>query len=522
MLKRTHALSARHTLAASVAASLLFLAGCDDAPSDPLAAAFEKSEEGDLSAARIYVQQALQANPTEPAAIMLYGKTELGLENPVGAAEQFKKLLSDEKFGVEANAMLAKSYLQSGQTDLALETLENSATESGLGYAVSVVAQLSEGEADKALAILDEGLTRFPESIDLIVLDAKRAYDQRDLVKGRALTTKVLEQRPNMIEARLLAGRLELSDRKLGAAQQHFEKVLQSNSWNLPAILSMAAIARENGDSAKANEWVERAKSVSPENPVGAYCAAQMAFEDGDIEEANKLVQSMGSKSAEFPALRKLRGFISAQRNQTFTAITELERFFRLGGDDPDARITLAHQYALTGADQKAWDMLQPVLTRANVSAATLQLGSSLAGKLGLAEQQTLAQRAQSVRSNVTYGKDLVAAGAAIRAGQWDKADTIYQQILKAGGANDPVVLNNAANIRLERGDKDGAVALARKAFMLAPSDPIIMDTLGWSLIQVDPASGEGRELIARALELAPGNVEINNHWIATERMLRS
>ncbi len=506
-------------LTATLAASLLLVGGCDDTPSDPLAAAIEKSEQGNLSEARIFVQQALKQNPADPEAIMLYGKTELALENPVGAAEQFKKLIGNAKYGEEANALLAKSYLQSGNTDLALETLENGTSKSGLSYAVTVVAQLSEGESDKALAVLDEGLALFPDSVDLIVLDAKRAYDQRDLPKARASLGNVFEKRPSMIEARLLAGRLELSDRNLDAAKEHFEKVLTSNPWNLPAIFSMAAIARESGDAETAAEWVGKAKEISPENPIGAFFAAQMAFEEGDIDQAHMLVQATGSKGAEFAELRKLRGLISAQRGQTHTAISELERFFRLGGDDPAARIVLAQQYASTGASQKAWDILKPALSRANATAATLQLGASLAGKLGLPEQQTLAQRVRSAKSGVPYAKELVEAGKAIRAGQWAKADTIYQRVLNTGGDADPIVLNNAANIRLERGDRVGAVGLARKAFMLAPSDPIIMDTLGWSLLQADPQSSEGRDLITKALELAPGNVEINNHWIAAQRM---
>jgi predicted Zn-dependent protease len=243
-----------------------------------------------------------------------------------------------------------------------------------------------------------------------------------------------------------------------------------------------------------------------------------MAFEEGDVEQAQMLVQSLDGKSDEFPALRMLRGMIYARQGQTHTAISEFERFFRLGGENTAARVALAEQYAKTGADKKGWEILNPVLSRANAKAATLQLGAKLAGNLGNPEQAALASRAQSAQSGVPYGKQLAEAGDAIRAGKWDKADSIYQKVLTAGGDRDPVVLNNAANIRLEKGDKAGAISLARKALALAPSDPIIMDTLGWSLVQVDPASAEGRGLIARAMELAPNNKEISNHWMAVSR----
>ncbi len=511
-------LPTRKMLMASVCASMLMVSGCDDTPDNPFDAAVQASEAGDFQTARIMIRQALDQDGNNPAAIMLYGKTQLSLENPEGAAVEFQKLLGNPEFGAEANALLAKSYLQGGNTKLAFETLATGGMNSGLAYAVSVVAQLSEGDADKAIATLDEGLAQFPQSVDLLVLDAKRAYDQRQIDRSRSLLERIFEERPNMIEARLLAGRLELNEKQLDAAKAHFDKVLASNPWNLPAILSQAAIAREQGDDAKASEWLARSKEISPGHPVGAYFAAQMAFEAGDIDQAHQLVQSLGGKNGEFPALRMLRGLIAAERGQSHSAISELERFFRLGGEHTTARTVLAQQYAATGADQRAWDTLQPALGAANASPVALQLGANLAAKLGKPEQASIAARARKASTTVPYAAKLAEATKAMRAGKWQEADAIYKDALRNGGDSDPIVLNNAANIRLELGDNAGAVALARKAFQLAPADPVIMDTLGWSLIKADPQSAEGRSLIGRAVQLAPSNSEIANHWIAINR----
>ena len=505
----------RLLMPAMASVSVLMLSACDTAPDNPFDAALVASEAGDYQTARIMVRQALEADPANAAAIMLYGKTQLSLENPEGAAEEFKKLLDHQELGTEAGALLAKAYLQGGNSRLARETLAERGTNSGLAYAVAVVAELSDGKAREALSLLDTGLARFPDTPELMVLDAKRAFDQRDIARARGILDRVLDSRPNMIEARLLAGRLELNERRLDEASEHFDKVLASNPWNLPAILSQAAIARDKGDQKGAAGWIEKAKEISPNHPVGAYFAAQMAYEDGDIEQANMLVQAMGGTTGEFPAMRMLRGMIYAEMGQTHTAISELERFFRLGGDNDAARATLAGLYASTGADQKAWTVLEPALRSANAQAATLQLGASLAGKLGKGDQAALAARAQRASAELPYAKDLVAASRHIRAGKWEDADTAYQKALRAGGDKDPVVLNNAANIRLELGDKAGAVTLARKAFTLAPGDPVVMDTLGWSLIQTDPDSAEGRSLIQQAVSLAPGNKEIADHWVA-------
>lgn len=502
-------------LTATVGTLLVLTAACDNTPSDPYAAAVEASEEGDLQAARLLLRQALDASPDNADAILLYGKTQLALENPEGAAEEFKKLANNPALSAEAGDLLAKAYLQSGNTKLAFETLEAGGMKSGLAYAVAVVAHLSEGEADKAVTALDQGLEKYPQSIDLKVLDAKRAYDRRDVSGARSLLTEVLEAEPHLIEARLLLGRVEMNDRELEPAKTQFEEVVRLNPWNLPAMLSLAAIARDQNDEQGAEDWINRTKEIAPGHPIGTYFAAQMAYDAGNVDQAHILVQSLGTKSAEFPALRLLRGMISAQRGQTHTAISELERFFRLGGDNTAGRIALAQQYSATGADQKAWNMLQPVLQSANANAGALALGATIAGKLGRSEQANLMQRAEQAQSADPFAAAMVKAGEAMRAGKWAEADALYQDALKAGGSNSPVVLNNAANARLKTGDTEGAVTLARKAFELAPNDPIIMDTLGWSLVQIDKQSSEGRDLIRKAQQLAPGNKEIKEHLIA-------
>lgn len=505
----------RAFLTATVGTLLVLTAACDNTPTDPYTAAVEASEEGDLQAARLLLRQALDVSPENPDAILLYGKIQLALENPEGAAEEFKKLANNPALSAEAGDLLAKSYLQSGNTKLAFDTLEAGGMKSGLAYAVAVVAHLSEGEADKAVAALDQGLAKYPQSIDLKVLDAKRAYDRRDVSGARSLLTKVLEEEPHLIEARLLLGRLEMNDRELEPAKTQFEEVVRLNPWNLPAMLSLAAIARDQNDEQAAQDWVNRTKEIAPGHPIGTYFAAQMAYDAGNVDQAHILVQSLGTKSAEFPALRLLRGMISAQRGQTHTAISELERFFRLGGDNAAGRIALAQQYSATGADQKAWNILQPVVQSANANAGALALGGAIAGKLGRSEQASLMQRAQRAQSADPFAAVMVKAGEAMRAGKWTDADALYQKALKAGGGNSPVVLNNAANARLKTGDTEGAIALARKAFELAPNDPIIMDTLGWSLLQIDKQSSEGRGLIRKAQQLAPGNKEIKEHLIA-------
>ena len=104
-------------------------------------------------------------------------------------------------------------------------------------------------------------------------------------------------------------------------------------------------------------------------------------------------------------------------------------------------------------------------------------------------------------------------AGAAINAGDWEKADAIYAPLINGMGQNNPALLNNAAAVKTQLGQHDEAVALARRALAEAPSSPEIMDTLGWALWKKGGNVAEARSLLQKAVEGAPSNREIGDHW---------
>ncbi|MEL7519672.1 MAG: tetratricopeptide repeat protein, partial [Pseudomonadota bacterium] len=123
--------------------------------------------------------------------------------------------------------------------------------------------------------------------------------------------------------------------------------------------------------------------------------------------------------------------------------------------------------------------------------------------------QMALANRQKS--ADLT--KQLRAAGVAIRAGDWTKADGIYAPLVDGAGANDAVLLNNAAAVKSELGDHAAAIALGRRALAIAPESPQVLDTLGWALWREGKSVQEARDLLTKAAKFAPSNPEIAEHW---------
>jgi len=98
------------------------------------------------------------------------------------------------------------------------------------------------------------------------------------------------------------------------------------------------------------------------------------------------------------------------------------------------------------------------------------------------------------------------------RQGNAAAAETIYDRLLVLA-PNDVQVLNNLANVQLQRGDKK-ALSTAQRAFQLAPSDPSVIDTLGWAQQQQgDPE--KALPLLRDARLRAPQNPDIRYHLAA-------
>jgi len=103
----------------------------------------------------------------------------------------------------------------------------------------------------------------------------------------------------------------------------------------------------------------------------------------------------------------------------------------------------------------------------------------------------------------------LMLAGESLHHGDMATARQAYEQVLAIDPDN-AVALNNLAAVLAQQGDKK-AVEYAEHAHRLAPFNPSILDTLGWTLAQMgDPK--RGTEMLRMASRLAPAQAEIRLH----------
>ena len=105
----------------------------------------------------------------------------------------------------------------------------------------------------------------------------------------------------------------------------------------------------------------------------------------------------------------------------------------------------------------------------------------------------------------------LLQAAALEEANRWPETRHLLTQAL-ALAPNEPVLLNFLGYAMLERGeDLDAAEAMIRKASSLAPDDASITDSLGWAVYKRGRTK-EAIEILTRAAKGDPTQAEIHEH----------
>jgi predicted Zn-dependent protease len=514
----------RHRYIAVSALPLLLLASAcgqwtGGGKGDP-AAAYAR---GDLPAAEAAIQAALDASPDNRDLLLLGGRIALEQGDYERAKARLAKLAGMTPPVPMARVLLAKAQLLSSGGQAALDTMKGAPLDSGEAYAVVAGANLALGKGGDGVALIEKGLSAFPKSPDLLAIKGEVALAVGDVASARQDADAAHAAAPEHIEAALLGAHVALAEHRTDDAAKILEGILKLRPDNVGALISLAAIRHDHGDTKAAEAMFARAAGrLDGRSAFARYYLAQMAFDAGDVARAEQLVQGMDRKDV--PQAEMLNGLIAAKRGQPQQAIAALGYYLSHGQDDPRARLVLAGMQAQTGDQASAWATIAPLAAAANAGPPVLTLAAAIAADLGRPESGSLRARAAAAAHRDPDAGQMSEADKAMQNGDWRKADALYTQVLAhpLQGDTGVIALNNAALAKLELGDMAGAQGLARRARAAAPNDPIVADTLGWVLFRSGGASGEAVALVKSALAAQPANPEIRRHAMAMSRAMQS
>lgn len=437
----------------------------------------------------------------------------MALGNADRAIAEYERIPETAEQYSLARAKLLEAQLAAFYFVGAEETIESLIMDNATAYFAAIGYHVAQSEGEEAASLLEEGLEQFPEDPSLLTVDSHNLWTIGRREEALARLKPALAAEPASPHAHLLAGQMMISSRDVIQAERHFSTVLSVNPNHQLAMLSMAAIARDRGDTQEAENWIGKAGSSGHMHPVGLLFAAQMAFDDGDTMRAFELIERTPAAVADQPNFLRLRGLIDAAREQHGMAVLSLGDYVEKTGGDVMTRQMLANSLAAQNRLDEAWDAIAPVVDHPQMEVPGLVLAMRLASATEQADTAKIEMLLERRLAAPAITEELREAAVAIRSSDWAKADRIYAPLLDGAGKSNPALLNNAAAVKTKLGEHSEAVTLARRALSEAPKSPEVQDTLGWALWQSGSNKAEARELLQKAREGAPGNREIAEHW---------
>ena len=171
------------------------------------------------------------------------------------------------------------------------------------------------------------------------------------------------------------------------------------------------------------------------------------------------------------------------------------------------------HIRALLGADRadEAVRLSRDALARQTTPGAWARLGDALSAAERHGEAADAYARARGAGGE-EWQLLFLEAAARHQSGDWPTARPLFQNAL-ALQPDDPLVLNYLGYAMLEAGEDQAlASAYIRKAAGLSPDSASITDSLGWALYRLGDLAG-AVEALDRATRLAPSDPDIHEHF---------
>ena len=438
-----------------------------------------------------------------------------------------------------------------------------------------VMSYLREKRLDEAVKTAASYVQKQPgdSGAHLVYGTTLVASGQRD--KARAQYSEAYRLDPKNFSALMSLGSLDALEGHYADAAGHYEAVLKADPHNAGVMTVLGQVATLQGDKAGAVKWFKQAIGAAPKSAAAYVGLVALYSESGQFDEAVDTAKELVAADPDNPVALNALGGAELNAGHHSEALKPLQKAADLAPQTPLYRINLARAQILNKDTKAAAANLDQVIKGdpGQVTAVTLRsfmklqdhdlsgavalaqalqsqsatkaAGFALEGDLYMAEKSwDQAVKAYQQGLKTTYDRPLViksfqalaASGAKEPQGvlrDWlakhpDDASTRmllaqyymehtqnklatgeYEQVLKAYPTN-VGALNNLAWIYTEEHDPK-AVALAERAYKLAPQSPGVADTYAWALITNNQPE-TALPLLVKAVKAAPGVPVIQYH----------
>jgi putative PEP-CTERM system TPR-repeat lipoprotein len=490
-------------------------------------AELNKALELDPSLADVHIKKGLVA--------MKRGKSQEA-ETELAAAARLKPEARDTRH------ILALYYLNHNEPVKAIEALKKGmqgGPSDAVSYYLTAEAYLRQNDVKEAMTYFMKAKEVDPK-YDLAYLKLASIYVMQDKQEqGIEELRSLLEHSPDNIQALLLLASLAEANGDENEARKTYLRAADTKKAD--GIIAAARYLQRTNDAGQALKVLNEGISGSPSNirlyeGKGSILLANKQFKDvlavmetierldprvgfaytmnmyiamGEPAKALERVRDEIKKNPENPGLRAELTRIHLRMGNKTEAVENAREIIRKNPESSVGYLSLALAYQNSNEVDKGIDVLRNAKKRDDASLAFM-LGDLYSIKKNYAlamEQYRKAEKAKAGADQVFFRKGIILHAM----GKKKEAEAEYQKVLRVS-PNHAMAWNNLAYLSLEenRGLLQ-ALRYATRAFMLAPQDDAVRDTLGYALIK-NGRIDQGVMMLKKASGSSPKNPSILYH----------
>ena len=491
------------------------------------------------------IQKALKSQPDNAIAHNILGSAYLAKGLYDEAMIEFDRAIEINPGMVDAHVkkgLFSMAKGDSAKAEVELETALSVAPEILNTRILLCSFYMRQQNYDAAVKTMQEGLNGKPTDALLYNYMAAAYFAQKKPDAAITALEKAKLAKPDYFTPYFNIAGYYSSKAEYDKAIKEYQAILVFDQNNLKALLMGAALSELKGDEAAALQFFTRAAGTH--DPRGYLALAQYYLRAKQYEDVHKTLDEGLEKNPNNPAILELKGRLLAEQGRTADAVPFLQALEEvkpgrgipllivafLKNNQVENAVAVAKKviakspksaygYVLLSSiyeQQKHYDQAEKIILEGIEKTAPKNPGLKM--RLGMLYEKTdktdiAMQTYQNLAEQDPKFYNAIFAMGALndRIGNKREAMKLYEEVLAKDAKHVPS-LNNAAYLYAENySNNEKALELAMKAYRLRPSNPGIMDTLGYVLLQ----NGRGQEalkLLAKAARQLPKNPTVLYH----------